>query len=108
MRERSRVEGRALGMGDCNFTHGVTHRSATLHLSAYALRCEAFRDIHSSIPLRRSVSPRHAFCFRLLNVRLQPHAMEYPLLLLLSPYLFLTHLFILVLSSSPPVTFRVS
>lgn len=33
--ERSWLEARALGVGDCNFTHGVTPRSATLHLTAY-------------------------------------------------------------------------
>lgn len=42
--------------GDCNFTHGVTHWSVTLRLSAYALQCENPR-LYSFIPLRRSNTP---------------------------------------------------
>lgn len=118
MRENG-LEAKALGMDDCNFTHGVTHCSATLRLSAHfaSLQQEVFRD--GILPsLFVAPSPCVVFCFRLLIVRVQPHAMEYSLLLFVVSlclslplsFLLLFHLFTLALLSRatllPFFTFR--
>lgn len=80
--------------GDCNFTHGVTHWSVTLRLSAYALQCEKPSAVVLFHPSSSLQHPRRVFCCRPLNVRMQLHAMEY-LLLFLSlsfPFIFLLYL----------------
>lgn len=102
-RERSWLEARALGMGDCNFTHGVTHCSAMLHLSAYPPATGSLPR-YSSIPLRRSITLRRVFSFRSFIVQVQPHAMEYPFPRCLSlsstlPFFLVSHLLTLVLLS---------
>lgn len=112
------LEARALGMGDCNFTHGVTHCSATLRLSAYLLATGSLPRWYSSIPLRRSVTLRRVLlsfvdctnattCHRIPTSALRSFSLCLSLslsLLLLFPF---TYLSVIVTSHPPPFfTFR--
>lgn len=57
VRERSWLEARALGMGDCNFTHGVTHHSPLPFTSRLAfLQQEPVVFFHPSSSLRQPAS----------------------------------------------------
>jgi len=78
------AEARASETTDCNFTHDVTRRLATLRLTPRASSARTFR----SIPLGRSVTQRRLFrCFCSLYERNHPPWSERVVPLVLLPRL---------------------